>query len=167
MTDWIETYKGVISATEYDPNSHMNTHAYVSRFDQATWFLMAHIGMTPRSVREAGSRIAVLRQSFQFVNELQGWELVSVRSGFVSVGNKHLRFQHRMIDTETGQLIATSDCTAVKADLDSGRSQTLDAETGEAARKRERGGRSAAVVVGCGASGIGVVVTTHDDDLVR
>lgn len=125
MAKWIETYKGVISATEYDPNSHMNTHAYVSRFDQATWFLMAHVGMTPRSVREDGSRIAVLRQSFQFVNELQGWELVAVESGFVSVGDKHLRFLHRMIDTETGQMIATSDCTAVKASLETGKSQKL------------------------------------------
>ena len=134
MTDWIETYKGVISASEYDPNSHMNTHAYVSRFDQATWFLMAHVGLTPRSVREAGRRIAVLRQSFQFVNELKGWELISIRSGFVSVGDKHMRFQHRMLDAETDQLIASSDCTAVIASLDTGKSQALGNDIAAAAK---------------------------------
>ena len=52
MAEWIETFKGVIDAREYDPNAHMNTQAYVSRFDQATWFLLAAVGLTPRTVRE-------------------------------------------------------------------------------------------------------------------
>ena len=135
MTDWIETYKGVISASEYDPKSHMNTHAYVSRFDQATWFLMAHVGLTPRSVADKGNRIAVLRQNFQMVNELQGWELISIRSGFIAVGNKHMRFQHRMFDTETDQMMATSDCTAVVASLETGRSTSLEQAVAEAAKR--------------------------------
>ena len=50
MADWIETFKGVIDAREYDPNAHMNTQAYVSRLDQATWFLLAQVGLTPRTV---------------------------------------------------------------------------------------------------------------------
>ncbi len=125
MADWIETFKGVIHASEYDPNAHMNTQSYVSRFDQATWFLLAAIGLTPRKVRERGLRIAVLRQSFQFLRELRGWELVVIRSGFIAVGEKHLRFQHRLLDFETNQLVAASECTAVQASLDSGRSVAL------------------------------------------
>ena len=57
MADWIETFKGVIDAREYDPNAHMNTQAYVSRFDQATWFLLAAVGLTPRTVRERQRRV--------------------------------------------------------------------------------------------------------------
>lgn len=134
MTDWIETFKGVISATEYDPKSHMNTHAYASRFDQATWFLFARVGLTPRSVAEAGKRTAVLRQNFQMIHELQGSELVSIRSGFVSVGSKHMRFQHRMFDTETDQMLASSDCTAVVASLETGRSTELEKAVTKAAK---------------------------------
>lgn len=126
MAEWTETFKGVIPAAEYDPASHMNTQAYVSRFDQATWFLLARIGLTPRTVQQSGRRIAVLRQSFQFVRELKGTELVVIQSGFVAVGRKHLRFVHRMLDVETDQLMASSECTAVSASLDTARAMELD-----------------------------------------
>jgi acyl-CoA thioesterase FadM len=100
MAEWIETFKGVIDAREYDPNAHMNTQAYVSRFDQATWFLLAAVGWTPRTVRERKRRVAVLRQSFNFVHELKGSELIVIKSGFVAVGDKHLIDRHeRCIET--------------------------------------------------------------------
>jgi acyl-CoA thioester hydrolase len=127
MADWIETFKGVIDAREYDPNAHMNTQAYVSRFDQATWFLLAAVGLTPRTVRERKRRIAVLRQSFNFVHELKGSELIVIKSGFVAVGDKHLRFQHRMIDAESDSLMASCDGTAVEVDLGSERAVPIEA----------------------------------------
>jgi acyl-CoA thioester hydrolase len=136
MAEWIETFKGVIDAREYDPNAHMNTNAYVSRFDQATWFLLAAIGLTPRKVREGGRRIAVLRQHFQFVHELKGWELVVIESGFIAVGEKYLRFNHRMRDAETGDLVAASLGTAVAVDLDTDKSVPLAPEIAAAGKAR-------------------------------
>ncbi len=128
MAEWTETFKGAIPTTEYDLNAYMNTQTYVSRFDQATWFLLSTIGITPRKAREFGRRIAVIRQSLQFVHELRGGELVIIESGFVSVGTKHLRFVHRLIDAENGQLVATSDCTAVSVDIKTGKSVELSTE---------------------------------------
>lgn len=126
MAEWIETFKGVIDAREYDPNAHMNTEAYVSRFDQATWFLLAAVGLTPRTVRERKRRIAVLRQGFNFVHELKGSELIVIKSGFVAVGEKHLRFQHRMIDTERDMLMAACDGTAVEVSLENERAAPIE-----------------------------------------
>jgi acyl-CoA thioester hydrolase len=125
MGEWVETFKGAVLVSEYDSQSHMNSPMYVARFDQATWFLMRSIGITPRSIRKAGRRIAVVRQSYQFVRELHGGELVVVRSGFVAVGKKFFRFLHRMLDAENSQLIATADYTAVEASLSTGRSVPL------------------------------------------
>lgn len=136
MADWIETFKGVIDAREYDPNAHMNTNAYVTRFDQATWFLLAAVGLTPRKVRERGRRIAVLRQHFQFVHELKGWELIVIESGFIAVGEKYLRFNHRMRDAETGDLVASCLGTAVAVSLDADKSVALDVEVAAAAKAR-------------------------------
>ena len=136
MADWIETFKGVIDAREYDPNAHMNTQAYVSRFDQATWFLLAAVGLTPRTVRERQRRVAVLRQSFNFVHELKGSELIVIESGFVAVGDKHLRFQHRMIDVETQQLMAACAGTAVEVNLANERAVAIDAEVKKRAEAR-------------------------------
>ena len=125
MTAWVETFKGAVLVSEYDSRSHMNSQIYVARFDQATWFLLCSMGITPRSVRKAGRRIAVVRQSYQFVEELQGGELVVIRSGLIAVGSKFFRFLHRMQDAESGALIATSDCTAVQASLETGKSVPL------------------------------------------
>ncbi len=126
MADWIETFKGVIDAREYDPNAHMNTQAYVSRFDQATWFLLAAVGLTPRTVRERKRRVAVLRQTFNFVHELKGSELIVIQSGFVAVGEKHLRFQHRMIDAESDKLMAACAGTAVEVSLENERATAIE-----------------------------------------
>lgn len=134
MADWIETFKGVIDAREYDPDSHMNTQAYVTRFDQATWFLLAAIGLTPRKVRERRRRIAVLRQNFQFVHELKGSELIIVQSGFVAVGDKHLRFQHRMLDSEHDKLMAACAGTAVEVSLENDRAVAIETEIKERAK---------------------------------
>ncbi|HYB08256.1 MAG TPA: acyl-CoA thioesterase [Alphaproteobacteria bacterium] len=125
MGEWVETFKGAVLVSEYDSQSHMNSPMYVARFDQATWFLMRSIGITPRSMRKAGRRIAVVRQSYQFVRELRGGELVVVQSGFVAVGKKFFRFLHRMLDAENGNLIATGDYTAVEASLSTGKSVPL------------------------------------------
>lgn len=108
--------------------SHMNSHMYVSRFDQATWFLMQSLGVTPTTMRQQHRRIAIVRQQYQFVEELHGGELVVIKSGFVAVGEKYLRFLHQMFNIETDRLVASSDCTAVQASLDIGKSISLPRE---------------------------------------
>ncbi|HET8729052.1 MAG TPA: thioesterase family protein [Alphaproteobacteria bacterium] len=127
MADWVETFKGAILVSEYDSETHMNSQIYVSRFDQATWFLLHSIDVTPATVKRQGRRIAIVRQTYQFLKELRGGELVVVKSGFVAVGSKYLRFVHQMFDTVTQRLVATSDCTAVQASLKSGRTVALPA----------------------------------------
>lgn len=123
--NWIETFRGAVLAAEYDPESTMNSRLYIERFDQATWFLMYAIGVTPRSIKAAGRRVAVVRQTFQYVRELRGGELVRIESGFIAVGRKHFRFLHRMLDVETGGLIASADVTAVQASLETGKTVAL------------------------------------------
>lgn len=128
MSGWTETFRGAVMASEYDPQASMNSRLYIERFDQATWFLMHSIGVSPRSIKKEGRRVAVVRQNFQYVRELQGGELVRIESGFIAVGRKHMRFLHRMFDVESGAMIATSDVTAVQASLDSGTTVPLPEE---------------------------------------
>ncbi|MAO92352.1 MAG: hypothetical protein CMM78_08440 [Rhodospirillaceae bacterium] len=133
MSSWTETFRGAVLASEYDPESSMNSRLYIERFDQATWFLLHGIGVSPRSIKKAGRRIAVVRQNFQYIRELRGGELVRVESGFIAVGRKHLRLLHRMFDVESGALIATSDVTAVQASLETGTTVTLPEDQAKSA----------------------------------
>ena len=48
---WVETFKGAVLASEYDAEASMNSAIYVSRFDQATWFLLQSIGLTPSRIK--------------------------------------------------------------------------------------------------------------------
>ncbi|HEV2551886.1 MAG TPA: thioesterase family protein [Stellaceae bacterium] len=125
MTIWVETFKGAVLASEYDAEAYMNSQIYVARFDQATWFLLHAIGVTPASIKRQKLRVAIVRQNYQFLAELRGGELVAVKSGFVAVGAKYVRFLHQMFDCVTNRLIATSDCTAVLARLATGKSIPL------------------------------------------
>jgi len=134
MSDWVHTFKGAVLASEYDFTSHMNSRMYVSRFDQATWGLLHAIGLTPASIREKNLRIAIVRQNYQFLEELRGGELVVIKSGFVAVGEKYFRFLHQMYNDVSGKLVATCDCVAVQASLGEGKSVALSEELQERAK---------------------------------
>jgi len=125
MANWVETFKGAVLASEYDAEAYMNSQMYVSRFDQATWFLLESIGVTPASMKRQKRRVAVVRQNYQFLAELRGGELVTIKSGIVAVGAKYFRFIHQMFNSVTARMVATSDCTAVLAKLQTGKSIAL------------------------------------------
>ena len=135
MAEWVHTFKGAVLASEYDFTSHMNSQMYVSRFDQATWFLLRAVGITPSSIKQQNLRIAIVRQNYQYLEELRGGELVEIKSGFVAVGGKYFRFLHQMFDAESGRMIATCDSVAVRASLETGESVPLTSELQEQAKQ--------------------------------
>jgi acyl-CoA thioester hydrolase len=125
MADWVLTFKGAVLASEYDFTAYMNSPIYVTRFDQATWFLLRTIGVTPTSMKQKNLRMAIIRQNYQFLKELRGGELVEIKSGFLTVGEKYFRFLHQMYSDEPGRMVATCDCVAVQASLETGKSVPL------------------------------------------
>ncbi len=135
MADWVHTFKGAVLASEYDFASHMNSRMYVSRFDQATWFLLHAIGVTPASMKQKNLRVAMVRQNYQFLEELRGGELVEIKSGFLTVGEKYFRFLHQMYNDETGSMVATCDCVAVQASLETGKSVPMTKALQEKAKQ--------------------------------
>jgi acyl-CoA thioester hydrolase len=122
---WVETFKGAVLASEYDAEAYMNSQMYVSRFDQATWFLLQSIGLTPDRIKKQKLRVAIVRENYQFLAELRGGELLTIKSGFFAVGGKYIRFIHQMFNSVTARMVATSDCTAVLASVTSGKSVAL------------------------------------------
>ncbi|HUC66678.1 MAG TPA: acyl-CoA thioesterase [Stellaceae bacterium] len=130
---WVETFKGAVLASEYDAEAYMNSQMYVSRFDQATWFLLQSIGLTPDRIKKQKLRVAIVRENYQFLAELRGGELLTIKSGFFAVGGKYIRFIHQMFNSVTARMVATSDCTAVLASVASGKSVPLSGSLRKAA----------------------------------
>lgn len=135
MTEPMDTYRGVVYPWQCDHMGHMNVTWYTGKFDEATWALFSAIGITPTYMREQSRGMVAVEQKIAYQRELLAGDLVLVRSRVLEVREKVLRFQHEMINVETGELAATSELTGVHIDRTVRRACPLPAEV--VARARE------------------------------
>jgi acyl-CoA thioester hydrolase len=111
------TYCGVIYPQQCDHMGHLNVQHYVARFDEATWRLMAAIGVTPSYIQENQCGVAAIRQNIAYRRELLAGDHVTIRSGILEMSPKQMLFYHEMKNDETGQIAAATVITAVHMDL--------------------------------------------------
>jgi acyl-CoA thioester hydrolase len=116
-TDPAITYRGVVYPWQCDHMGHMNVMWYTGKFDEATWNLLAFIGITPTYIRERKCGMAAVQQNTAYKKELAAGDLVIVRSKILEVREKVIRFQHDLINDEKKELAATSELTGVHVDL--------------------------------------------------
>jgi len=109
----IVTYRGVVYPSQCDQMGHMNVMWYVGKFDEATWHLMAAIGITPSYIRETNNGMAGVQQNVTYKRELYAGDLIEVRSRFVSVAERKVVFVHEMHNAERDELAAMCELTAV------------------------------------------------------
>ena len=113
----IVVYCGVVYPHQCDHMGHLNVQHYVAKFDEATWRLMAAIGVTSAYISENHFGVAAIRENISYRRELMAGDLVTVRSCVLEISPKHIRFYHEMKNDQTGQLSATTVITAVHMDL--------------------------------------------------
>jgi len=113
----IETYRGAVYPWHCDHMAHMNVMWYVGKFDEATWNLFAHVGLTPTMLRGADRGMAAVDQRIAYQNELHAGDIVAVSSAVIAVGKTSLKFVHDMRNAETGAAAAVTLLTAVHLDL--------------------------------------------------
>ncbi len=116
MSELLETYRGVVYPWQCDHMGHMNVMWYTGKFDEATWALFLALGITPTYLRERSRGMAAVEQTIAYRRELRAGDVVLVRSWMVEVREKALRFQHEMVNVETGEVSATSTLTGVHFD---------------------------------------------------
>ncbi|HEY6325553.1 MAG TPA: thioesterase family protein [Candidatus Cybelea sp.] len=110
------TYRGTVYPWQCDHMGHMNVMFYVGKFDEATWHLMAAVGITPTYVRETRAGMAGVQQNITYKRELLAGDIVEIRSQIVSVVDRKMVWVHDMYDAETGELCATCELTGVHID---------------------------------------------------
>jgi acyl-CoA thioester hydrolase len=97
--------------------NHMNVMWYVGKFDEATWNLLALIGLTPSSLREESQGMVAVQQNTSYKRELSAGDIVTVRSGILEIRERVVRFFHEMSNEETGEVSAITVLTGVHIDL--------------------------------------------------
>ena len=116
MFDLPITYRGVVYPWQCDHMNHMNVMWYVSKFDEATWNLMAMVGLTSSVLRDAGRCMVAVKQETSYKRELLAGDTVTIRSGLIEVREKVVRFFHEMRNNKTDEVAAVTVLTGVQID---------------------------------------------------
>lgn len=112
----ISTYRGSVYPWQCDQMGHMNVMYYVGKFDEATWNLLAVIGMTASYMRESNAGAAGVQQNISYKRELFPGDVVEIRSRVVSIAERKIVFVHEIRDTERDEVCAICELTAVHID---------------------------------------------------
>ena len=119
------TYKGVVYPWQCDQMGHMNVAFYTAKFDEATWNLLAELGITSTYMRDQQCGMAAVEQHTSYKQELLAGDVIEVRSQILEVRDKVIRFQHEMRNLETNTVVAVTELTAVHMDRNSRKSSSL------------------------------------------
>ena len=136
MAESILSYRGTVYPWHCDHMGHMNVMWYVGKFDEATWQLLASVGLTAtRCVNEAMGMAAV-EQHIEYKRELRAGDLVTIHSSIREVREKALIFAHEMTNQGTQEVAARTVLTAVCIDTNTRKARPLPADVRERARSR-------------------------------
>lgn len=94
----------------------MNVMWYVGKFDEASWHLLAAIGITPSYMRDEQRGMAGVVQNITYKRELLAGAIVEIWSHIVSVAERKISWIHEMRDAENDEVCAICELTAVHID---------------------------------------------------
>jgi acyl-CoA thioester hydrolase len=130
------TYKGVVYPWQCDQMGHMNVAFYTAKFDEATWNLLAELGITSTYIRDQQCGMAAVEQHTSYRQELLAGDVIEVRSQILEVRDKVIRFQHEMRNIETDTVAAITELTGVHMDRKTRKSCPLPQSIRAAAEAR-------------------------------
>ena len=125
MSRVVETARGTVHLWQCDHMGHVNVRAYGERFEEACWQFYAMLGLRPSRLRSREIHLAAVQQDTAYRKELQGGDVVFVRTSLLEVRDKVLRFVHEMVNAETGDVAATSTFTVVCLDASERKSRAF------------------------------------------
>ncbi len=136
---FLETYRGTVYPWQCDHMGHMNVMWYTGKFDEASWNLLALMGLSTSALREQGSAMVAVEQHLQYKKELFAGDVVQIGSGVLEMHEKSIHFFHAMKNAATGELCATSRLVGVHIDARARKSRPFPEQV--AARAQQMLGR--------------------------
>jgi len=136
------TYRGTVYPSQCDHMGHMNVMWYVGKFDEASWQLLAGLGLTTARFKRDGIGMAAVDQHIEYKRELRAGDVITISSSVLDVSEKSIRVVHQMRNDETGEIAAITIMVGVYFDTTIRRARPLPADVRERAAQiiAERGG---------------------------
>jgi acyl-CoA thioester hydrolase len=129
--EFVVTFRGVVYPWHLDHMTHMNVQHYVSMFDQASWVLLALLGLDSGYFQDKRRGMATLEQTIQYKSELRSGDMVEIRSTVLELRDKTIRLLHNMHKAGTGALAASTTILGVHIDSEARKSAPLPEEVRE------------------------------------
>jgi acyl-CoA thioester hydrolase len=127
------TYRGTVYPWHCDHMGHMNVMWYVGKFDEATWHLLASVGLTSARMRKEDIGMVAVEQLIEYKRELIAGDLITIHSFVKEVREKSVLFVHEMTNQETQELAARTTLTGVCIDTTTRRARPLPPDVRELA----------------------------------
>lgn len=134
MSELPIAYRGAVYPSECDHVGHMNVAHYVAKFDEATWNFFNIIGLTPGYFRARHRGMAAVQQNIAYKRELMPGDVITVRTRLLEIRERVIRFEHIMVNGESGAIAAVADMTGVHLDKATRRACPFPAEIVERGR---------------------------------
>lgn len=115
---------------------HMNVMWYVGKFDEATWHLLSHVGLTPKWLRDNNRGMVAVDQRISYQRELLAGDVLVIRSGVLEVSAKKIRFFHEMRNAVSEEIAAITLFVGLHLDTISRKSTAMPEEVALRARER-------------------------------
>jgi len=131
MAETILTYRGTIYPWHCDHMGHMNVMWYVGKFDEATWHLLASVGLTAKRMSEEEIGMVAVEQRIEYKRELLAGDLITIRSSVQEAREKAVLFMHEMTNEETREVAARTFLTGVCINTKTRKAKPLPADIGE------------------------------------
>ena len=135
----IETYRGFVYPWTIDHIGHMNVQSYTGRFDEATWHFFARLGLSPGFLKENKRGMVALDQRTLYKQEVMAGSLLHVNTEILEIKRKTIRFIHHMVNSETGQEVASTELVGAYLDAESRKTTELPDSVVQAGQALLRG----------------------------
>lgn len=117
MSNYIETFRGVIYPWHCDHQGHMTAMHYLGLFDQAFWHLYSAMGFTRSAMEAAGCGFVTVKDTIEYRAEQSAGATLAIESGLTKVGNSSAVSYSVMRNSETDVIAATWENVSVYFDL--------------------------------------------------
>jgi acyl-CoA thioesterase FadM len=125
---FIPTLRDSVKMWELDILGHLSAHFYIQRFSQACMQAMARTGLTPAYNRDNRRGMSTFELDVRYLKELDGGDSVIVESAVTDLGRSSIRYVHRMINQNTGDVVATMSQYGAFLDMDARKSTPMPDE---------------------------------------
>jgi len=131
MSGSIVTYRGTVYPWQCDHMGHMNVMWYAGKFDEATWQLLACVGLSSARLRKEQIGMVAVEQHIEYKREVLAGDLLTIRSSVQERREKSLLLLHEMTNQETQELAARTTLTGVCIDMTTRKARPLPADIRE------------------------------------